>query len=241
MGPARVFQAVGALREARHGEGFVLLAIEVAETLLRVLPADEITFCDLDLRASYSTVESPVPGAPEERHSEFWQHFWNTQTCIYTERVPRLRGEVMLTTDFYTDRQWHSTGMYTDCLGPLGAERSLIIPLPSPPGIVWRLVFFRGPGRPFGEMERATAVMLQPHLADALRVQSRHAAERLLTKRQRELLTLVAAGHDNIAIARRLGLSPATVRTHLENAFARLGVSSRTQAIAKISPDATWH
>jgi len=61
-----------------------------------------------------------------------------------------------------------------------------------------------------------------------------------LTRRELEVLRLVAAGHDNIAIARQLGLSPGTVRKHLENAFARLDVSTRTAAVAKVCPDATW-
>jgi hypothetical protein len=51
----------------------------------------------------------------------------------------------------------------------------------------------------------------------------------------------LAAGHHNRAIARQLGLSPGTVRKHLENTFARLGVASRTEAIAKIRPDSAWH
>ena len=114
------------------------------------------------------------------------------------------------------------------------------MPLPAAPGIARRLMFFRRPGRSFSDADRDAAVLLQPHIADALRVQGRHAATRLLTGRQCELLRLVAAGHDNIAIACQLGLSPATVRKHLENAFARLEVSSRTAAVAKICPDATW-
>ena len=50
----------------------------------------------------------------------------------------------------------------------------------------------------------------------------------------------VRCGHDNTAIARRLGLSTFTVRKHLENAFARLDVTSRTAAVAKVHPDASW-
>ena len=60
----------------------------------------------------------------------------------------------------------------------------------------------------------------------------RHSAE-ALTRRQRELLGLVAAGHTNGQIARRLSISEATVRKHLENIFARLGVTSCTAAVAK--------
>jgi DNA-binding CsgD family transcriptional regulator len=124
--------------------------------------------------------------------------------------------------------------------GTSGVGHALVMPLPAPPGSCRRLVFLRRPGTSFGEEERSAAFLLQPHIADALRCQGRHAAARLLTGRQRELLGLVAAGHDNVAIARRLGLSPCTVRKHLENAFARLDVTSRTAAVAKVCPDATW-
>jgi len=49
----------------------------------------------------------------------------------------------------------------------------------------------------------------------------------------------VAAGHTNIQIARRLGLSEGTVRTHLENIYGRLHVSSRTAAVNRAFPDQT--
>lgn len=239
---AGVLQAVGALRRARGGEGFALLDPGVIDGLLQVVPADEVTFCDLDLRARYSAVVELLPiQAAEEAHGEFWAHFWDTLTACYTERFGRLRVEVMTTGDFYSDRQWHSTGMYTECLGPSGVDKSLVMPLPAPPGIARRLVFFRRPGRrAFGEDDRSGAVLLQPHIGDVLRLQGRLAAARLVTAREHEVLRLVAAGHDNTAIARQLGLSPATVRKHLENAFGRLEVTSRTAAVAKISPYATW-
>jgi DNA-binding CsgD family transcriptional regulator len=146
----------------------------------------------------------------------------------------------MGTGDFYSDRQWHSTGIYTDVLHPAGVEKELLIPLPAPPGFARRLVFFRGPGRPFTDDERDAAIMLQPHISRALRRQARLRAARLLTERQAEILQLVAAGVDNTAIARRLGLSRGTVRKHLENIYARLEVSSRTAAVARAFPDGTW-
>ncbi|HEY5359401.1 MAG TPA: helix-turn-helix transcriptional regulator [Streptosporangiaceae bacterium] len=218
----------------------VLLDPSVASALLRVLPADQVTFNDLDVRAHHCALVELLPTEAGELHGEFWQHFWNTLSCSDTERAARLRGEVTTTGDFHSDQQWHSTGMYTECMAPHGVDKELVMPLPAPPGIARGLVFFRGPGHPFGEAERDAAVLLQPHIAEAIRVQGRRAAQQPLTGRQRELLTLVAAGHDNIAIACQLGLSPATVRKHLENAFARLEVSSRTAAVAKICPDATW-
>ena len=54
-----------------------------------------------------------------------------------------------------------------------------------------------------------------------------------LTPRQKDLLRLVAAGHTNSQIARRLGISEGTVRTHLENIYENLNVSSRTAAVTR--------
>ena len=55
--------------------------------------------------------------------------------------------------------------------------------------------------------------------------------------RQNELLCLLAAGRTNSRIARQLGISEGTVRTHLENIYQKLGVSSRTAAVTRAFPD----
>ena len=55
---------------------------------------------------------------------------------------------------------------------------------------------------------------------------------RRLTERELEVLHLVDEGRTNAEIARILWVAPSTVRKHLENAYAKLGVSSRTEATA---------
>lgn len=50
-----------------------------------------------------------------------------------------------------------------------------------------------------------------------------------LTRRQNEVVTMVALGLTNEQIARRLGLSSRTVRKHIEGLFARTGARSRTE------------
>jgi DNA-binding CsgD family transcriptional regulator len=238
---ASVMEAAGALREARHGEGPVLADPGVVKELLQVLPAEFASLNDLDIRAQRcAAVELVDHGVPEEPFGQFWDHFWDALPCSYTERVGRLRSEVMSTGDFYGDRQWHSTGMYTEVMHPAGLDQDLIIPLPGPVGVSRRLIFFRSPGGAFTDGERSAAILLQPHISEALRLHARLEAARLLTARQLELLQLVAAGQDNNAIARRLCLSRGTVRNHLENIFTRLGVSSRTEAVAHTFPDTTW-
>ncbi len=54
-----------------------------------------------------------------------------------------------------------------------------------------------------------------------------------LTEREREILDLVAEGLDNAAVARRLTVSPKTVRNHLSNVFTKLQVADRSQAIVR--------
>lgn len=54
-----------------------------------------------------------------------------------------------------------------------------------------------------------------------------------LTPREREVLALVARGYTSQRIARRLGVSLATVRTHVEHTRSKLGARSRSQAVAR--------
>jgi DNA-binding NarL/FixJ family response regulator len=53
----------------------------------------------------------------------------------------------------------------------------------------------------------------------------------VLTDREREVVELVARGHGNDEIARRLFLSPATVKTHVSRAMTKLGVHERAQLV----------
>jgi LuxR family transcriptional regulator, maltose regulon positive regulatory protein len=54
-----------------------------------------------------------------------------------------------------------------------------------------------------------------------------------LTAREREVLHLIAEGLSNQELAARLHLSPQTVKVHTRNIYSKLGVASRTQAVAR--------
>ena len=54
-----------------------------------------------------------------------------------------------------------------------------------------------------------------------------------ISAREVEVLEMLAAGHANKVIARRLDISPNTVKTHVARLFEKLEVASRTQAISK--------
>ena len=54
-----------------------------------------------------------------------------------------------------------------------------------------------------------------------------------LTARETEVLDLIARGLDNTAIAARLQISAKTLRNHITSIFAKLGLTSRAQAIVR--------
>jgi len=58
-----------------------------------------------------------------------------------------------------------------------------------------------------------------------------------LSKRELEVAIAVAAGLTNKEIAKRLGVSPTTVKTHLERIFEKMQVSKRLLVAQKLSAD----
>jgi DNA-binding CsgD family transcriptional regulator len=174
---------------------------------------------------------------------EHWSHYWDCEPSSHPDRSDDLRSIVKIA-DFYSARQWHATGMYSDYYRPWGLEHELQLCLPAGPGETIgpgqtaRLYFLRGPGLDFSERDRALLTLLRPHLHQAyLDAERRRHPVPPLTPRHWDLLKLVAAGHTNAQIARRLGISEGTVGTHLENIYTRLNVSSRTAAVTRAFPD----
>lgn len=75
-------------------------------------------------------------------------------------------------------------------------------------------------------------IVLSPQVAAALATQRIRQKNRpTLSKRELEVLGLVAQGNSNQAIAEALFISEATVKTHLIRIFDKLGVNDRTRAV----------
>jgi two-component system, NarL family, response regulator LiaR len=67
-------------------------------------------------------------------------------------------------------------------------------------------------------------------MAEVAETGARDDPEALLTPREREVLALIARGMPNKLIARELGVSEKTVKTHVSNLLGKLGLTDRTQA-----------
>jgi DNA-binding CsgD family transcriptional regulator len=235
--------AAGALEEAARDHGHPLCDAEFVAALLRLIPADGVSLNDLRPAERTGELVDVVPMPKTSAAGEqgaFWEHFWGSLPCSYTDVGAQRDTTPRATTDLVTELQWRGSPMYLDYFRPAGIEWELVVPLPSAPGVMRRLVLFRGSGKPFGERETAAALVLRPHVVEALRAHDRREAASVLTPRQRELVDLCALGLDNAGIARSLRMSSGTVRKHLENAFVRMGVRSRGEAVAATRPDMAW-
>lgn len=161
--------------------------------------------------------------------------YWSS-TCSYPDRTGDLEP-VLRESDLMCDRERRASPMYLEFDRYLGFEHELRVCFSAgAPQRTYRLMFNRGPGSDFSQRDVDVLTVLRPHLEAALsraRGCSRPAPP--LTDRQRQILQFVAAGSTNGQIAHRLGVSEATVRKHMENAFARMGVHSRAAAVSLLN------
>ena len=79
---------------------------------------------------------------------------------------------------------------------------------------------------------RAAVTCAEPRVDTPATVQSMQpASSPFLTKREREVLKLLADGHSNRSIGRQLFLSPETVKTHVRGIYKKLGIGDRASAV----------
>ena len=238
----RDLRALAAIVSADRGEPPAQgVAPSLLSDLLGLVRCDHLVFegCDSNRQGNWFTQFVPAEARDDWYYAAaFWEHYWGSPGS-YPDRSGDLRS-VIKVSDFYSARQWHSTGFYHDACRPYGIEHEMMLCLPAGPGQTAgsertvRLILFRGPGRDFSERDRDLLTVLRQAYLEAER--RRHPAPPL-TARHWDLLHLAAAGHTNAQIARRLGITEATVRTHLEHIYRLLQVSSRTAAVTRAFAD----
>jgi DNA-binding CsgD family transcriptional regulator len=223
------------LREAAEIDGPVPFPEPVLQLLRQLVPCDVVAYHErvdqtgtmhLGYVGEPRGVVTPEIKAATRRH-------WDSDPLT----VPRTGARKY--SDFLSRREWHRLGMYQEAARPLGIEYMMTLWL-DPAGVdMARLEFDRGE-KDFGERDRAVLDTVRPHLAqfriNACRRRGSAPKEMRLTPREREILELVAEGHQNAEVSQMLWISRATVRKHLENAYEKLGVHTRTAAVAAIRP-----
>lgn len=243
-----------AVDPAEHDGPGALLPHTVLHALTELVPCEVATFQVMDEARRWVTAQqydttSGTPDAPVEPVSSelvgtasddaelldlFWRGFAHSAACSYPQRT----GDRTVTrlSDFCSRRALAASdiGAY---FAEVGVRHELLVPLPPQGRLDHRVVLFRLDGPDFTAHDVMLMTLLRPHLwALHLRQRRRRQGIPDVTPRQLQLLTLIAAGCTNQQVARALGVSEGTVRKHLENIFARLDVTSRTAAAAKVIP-----
>jgi DNA-binding CsgD family transcriptional regulator len=153
--------------------------------------------------------------------------------------LPGRELDVLRLSDFLSRRQLRKTPVYGAFYAPLGFVAEMIVWFPAAEDHLRSVSLFRS-SRDFGERERDLMALLRSHLAlcferNALqrRVRARPRVDGLTT-REAEVLGWVAQGKQNKEIAALMRTSPHTVRTQLQRIYEKLGVHTRTGAVARL-------
>ena len=230
------------------GEAYALLELDafrdgLLEALRRAVPSDWASYNDLgtDPGDVISLVEPPLPA---ELHEVFAKHAYENPLVQHFQRTRDGRAHRM--SDVATLAELRATNLYRELYEPIGLHFQLAFVLPSSDGHVIAFVLSRR-HHDFSDEEVAFVEAARPHLIQAYNNAREHSSllQRLgqpatlppkdlrahgLTRREAEVLRRVAAGLSNADVAKELALSARTVQKHLENAYRKLGVKSRSEA-----------
>jgi DNA-binding CsgD family transcriptional regulator len=224
--------------------------LEFIARLQGLVPSDAITYQDVEHgeRRTHVMVEfEPDRGAED---AEALEIYWQLGPCP-TGRYRDVTGDLhaIRMSDVVDRRTFHELAIYREYFLLCGTEHLLDFALPAQAGHHRGFLFFRDVGnRDFTERDLAVLEMLRPHLyrmeshaalrrqvADELRWRAGADEGRplpSLTPRERAVVELVAEGKTNTEIAAALWIAPSTVKKHLENIYAKIGVGRRAAAVA---------
>jgi DNA-binding CsgD family transcriptional regulator len=221
------------LREAGEVEGPIPFPEPVLDALRHLIPCDVVTYHER-VGGHPALVTSGEPrGQMTCDIRAACRKYWHQDRLSPS-------GGARKVSDVLSRRDFHRTELYQYVSRPVGIEDMMRLWLDlEPPGA--RLEFDRSHPT-FTERDRDVLDVLVPHLRQfrRLAVARRNpspalaTASEALTPREREVLELVAEGRTNAEIAASLWISPGTVRRHLENIFEKLGVHTRTAAVAAV-------
>lgn len=201
-----------------------------------VLGVDYVTYDEIGPGGAATLAEPSSPSAVEA----FDRHAQEHPALIDYRRSGRLGTRRL--SDLAGQRQLRRLGLWAEVFRPLGIRYQLAIALHASGSRLIGIGVSRT-GHDFSDEEIVVAELLRTELGHIVAVRTEPAAEALvergLTRREAEVLALAARGRSSRTIGAALGISERTVEKHLENAYAKLGVRGRSEAMRLLSP-AQW-
>jgi DNA-binding CsgD family transcriptional regulator len=215
---------------------------ETLAALNELIPCDGVGYSDLDRvrRRSLDYVGTDEGGGDDD-HAAFWRIVDEHPLCRHHQAYADFSA--IRLSDVISRPRLVNSRIYAEWFRPLGIEAELEVGITRSRTRTRNFVLDRAHGD-FSARDRAVLDLLRPHLrrihemTELRRAAGASQPDDLdrLTAREGEILELVAAGLTNAAIAERLWVSPGTVKKHLENVYAKLGVANRTAAVVRSTP-----
>lgn len=142
--------------------------------------------------------------------------------------------------DILSSSEWLKSRTYNEVIRPMGTPHMLVIPMQFSSTRASAYTALRS-GRDFTDRERSIAdaiqsIMATLHKRDRFHLNADQDAKMLrqlpmLTSRENEVFYLLTRACTADSISRKLSISPATVRKHLEHIYRKLGVTDRLAAV----------
>jgi DNA-binding CsgD family transcriptional regulator len=223
---------------ARHG----------VSGLAGLVAADLTTLSICDLATGHRSVLSDVPGAISKGQIEaFDRHFHEHPLVQAHGRNPTAITHRI--SDLVSPTAFRATPLYNEYYRVIRVEHAMAVPIHVHRHELVSFVLNRS-GRDFSDRDRACLESIRPHLGNLFRmtraIESARAAWGVpptsqasledvpLTPREREVLHWLAGGKTDKDIGEILAISPRTVHKHLQRIYEKLGVETRTAAVARL-------
>ena len=214
---------------------------ELLHALLRAVPSKWASLNEIGPSGVVALVEPDLDQVWFDRWPELAH-----ENPLYQRWQRTLDGRAYRFSDVWTREELEASRIYREFYKPLGINHQIAFTLPHEPDHVLAVVLHRE-DRDFSDAERDFLNRARPFLIQAYRnalaysgvsgpsamVLEGALVGEGLTAREAEVLRLVALGGSNRDVAEKLGLSDHTVKKHLEHAFRKLGVGSRSAAAAR--------
>lgn len=208
---------------------------DMLDSVSRLIGADMTRWNRTALQPHRLIAEIGNPRGYDPNHCDTTYDEWVDHVDEHPIMAGRL-GPVVAISDVYTRQQFRRTWLYRHYFAP-DLEHEIGLHLSRSPDELHLVYLTRGPGRDFSERDRIVLQLLLPHLDAALRRLALPTPK--LTPRETAVLQCVRDGDSNNQVARRLGITEATVEKHLQHIYTRTGAQSRIQALNLCSAAAT--
>jgi len=230
-------EALALIHLAYSAKSLEPFAEPVVEALARLVPGEIVGYNERELLSHrlLTARETPFVDSPREVVDAV-STFCGEYPLSMLRRHCETRA--LKISDFVSPRELRRVDYYDQALRPLGIEHQMRLWLSAPPGVArYFYVSRRRADGDFTERDRDLLELLRPFLVALRERFDAHVADEAngngLTDREAEILAWVARGKTNQEIAVLLVVSPHTVRKHLEHAYQKLRVHTRTAAVAR--------